>query len=203
VRRIRGCGEPTLSNQTLLELENHELQKAMYIAIELLAMLRRFHRDPRRNPQIRADITAVAQWTNFMTEQLEHIAIGTTHQRPDLVKLGGRLVCERCRKGARDNRDRISALEDSTSPPPVWKTQLEFLLARTKTVGMEIFAQECISYNLREFPNCLAKLTNALLRLQRYLVPFRAAETKIEVEHHSHTCAECGQMVELASEVGP
>ena len=191
-----------LIDPNLLELD-HELQKAMYVAIELLRMLRRFHRDPRQYPQIRADITAVAQWINFLTEQREYIAIAATEQRPDLVKLGGRLVCERCRKGARDNRDENSAQEDSTSPPPIWKTQLEFLLARTKTVGMEIFAQECASYNLRQFPTCLAKLTNALIRLQRYLVHMGAAETKIEVEHHSHTCAECGQTIELASDTVP
>jgi hypothetical protein len=73
----------------------------------------------------------VAQWINFLIDQREHIAIEITEQRPDLVKLGGRVVCERCRKGAKDNSSKTSGHEDS-APPPIWKTQLEFLLTFTK-----------------------------------------------------------------------
>ena len=200
MRRIGGCGEPTLSSQTSLELD-HELQKAMYVAIELLRMLGRFHRDPRRHLQIGADITAVAQWLSFLTAQREHMAIVTTEQRPDLVKLGGRLVCETCRKGARYNRDRTSAQEDSTSLPPIWKAQLEFLLACTKSVGMEVFAQDCALGISQQFPDCLANLTNTLLRMRRYLEPTDGGGLQIEVEHlDDRTCAECGQVVEPAAE---
>jgi hypothetical protein len=193
-RRTGGSGEPNiLSNQTGLDVD-HELQKAMYVAIEQLGMLRRFHRDPRQSPQIRADITAVAQWINFLFEQREHIVIEITEQRPDLVTLGGRVVCERCRKGARDNCSKTSGHEDS-APPPIWKAQLEFLLACTKRVGVELFERNCASYNLRKFPDCLAKLANALLRLRRYLSSMGAGETRIEVEYSSESCAECGQPI--------
>src|ERR1019366_6440559 len=193
-RRIGGPGEPDLlPNRTWLEID-HELQKAMYVAIEQLGMLWHLHHDPRQSPQIRADITAVAQWINFLIDQREHIAIEITEQRPDLVKLGGRVVCERCRKGAKDNSGKTSGHEDS-APPPIWKTQLEFLLACTKRVGVELFEQDCASYNLRKFPDCLTKLVSALLRQRRCLSSMGAEETSIEVEHSSNSCAECGQPI--------
>jgi len=190
-----------VSNRTWLEVD-HELQKAMYLAIELLKMLRRFHRDPRQSPPIRAEITAVAQWLNFLIEQREQIAVEPTEQRPDLVKLCGRVVCETCRKLAKDNRFTTSAEEDS-APSPIWKTQLEFLLACTQRVGTELFAQDCASYSLRRFPDCLAKLMNALLRQRRYLASTGGGETKIAVEHCSNACAECGQPIEPPSETVP
>src|ERR1022692_4806114 len=109
------------SNQTSSEVD-HELQKTMYVGIELLGMLRHFHHDPRQSSRIRADITAVAQWINFLINQREHIAIEMAKQKPDVVKLGGRIVCERCRKSSKDNRQ-ASAHKDS-APPPIWKTQL-------------------------------------------------------------------------------
>ena len=49
-----------LLDQTSSEID-HELQKAMYVGIELLGMLRHFHHDPRQSAQIRAEITEVAQ----------------------------------------------------------------------------------------------------------------------------------------------
>lgn len=153
------------SNQ--LEVD-HELQKAMYVAIEQLGMLRRLHHDPRQSPQIRAEITAVTRWINFLIDQREHIVIGIAELRPDVVNLGARFLCGRCRKSAKDNNGRPSGHDDS-APPPIWKTQLEFLLACTKKVGVELFEQDCASYDLRSFPDCLPKLTNALLRLRRYL----------------------------------
>jgi hypothetical protein len=192
-RRTGGFGEPSiLSNQTWLEVD-HQLQKAMYVTIEQLRMLRHFHHDPRQSPQIQADITAVAQWINFLIDQREHIAIEMTNQRPDLVKLGGRVVCESCRKGAKDNGSKTSGHEDS-APPPIWRTQLEFLLACTKRVGVELFEQDCASYNLK-FPACLAKLVSALLRQRRCLSSMAAGETRIEVKHCSDSCAECGQPI--------
>jgi hypothetical protein len=110
------------------------------------------------------------------------------------VKLGGRVVCERCRKGAKDNCGTTSGHEDS-APPPIWKTQLEFLLACTKRVGVELFEQDCASYNLRKSPDCLAKLVSALVRQRRCLSSIEAGETSIEVEHCSNSCAECGQPI--------
>ena len=188
-----GSGEPSiLSNQTRLEVD-HELQKAMYVAIEQLGMLRHFHHNPRHSRQIRADITAVAQWISFLIDQREHITIEITEQRPDLVKLGGRVVCESCRKGvAKDNYDNTSSYEHSALPP-IWKTQMEFLLVCTRRVGMELFEQDCTSYNLRKFPDCLAKLVSVLLRQRRDLSSLGARETRIEVAHSSSSCAECGQ----------
>ena len=194
-RRTGGSGEPSiLSTQTWFEVD-HELQKAMYVAIEQLGMLWRFRHDPRQSAQIRADITVVAQWINFLIDQREHIAIEITEQRPDLVKLGGRVVCERCRKGAKDNSSKTSGHEDS-APPPIWKTQLEFLLTFTKRVGVKLFEQDCASCNLRKFPNCLSKLAHALLRQRQYLSSMGAGETRIEVEHYSAGCAECGQPID-------
>src|ERR1022692_4267361 len=182
-----------LLDQTSSEID-HELQKAVYVGIELLGMLRHFHHDPRQSAQIRAEITAVAQWINFLIDQREHIAIEMINQRPDLVKLGGRVVCESCRKGAKNNGSKTSGHEDS-APPPIWRTQLEFLLACTKRVGVELFEQDCASYNLRKFPSCLAKLMSALLRQRRCLLSMGAGETGIEVKHRTKSCAERGQSI--------
>jgi hypothetical protein len=189
-----GSGEPSiLSNQPWLEVD-HKLQKAMYVAMEQLQMLWRFYHDPRHSSQIRADITAVARWINFLLDQRDHIAIEITRQKPDLVKLGGRLVCETCRKDAKDNCSN-SSHEDS-APAPIWKMQLEFLLACTERVGTEVFEQDCSSYSLRNFPDCLTKLLSALLRQRRCLISSMGArETGIEVDHGSNSCAECGQTI--------
>jgi len=194
-KRTGGSNEPRLlSNQTWREVDQ-ELQQALCIAIEQIGMLWRFHHDPRQSRQIRADITAVAQWIDFLFEQRECIAIEITGQRPDLVKLGARVVCEKCRKGAKDNSGKTSGYDNSAPPLPVWKTQLEFLLACTKRVGVELFEQNCVSSNLQQFPDCLAKLANALLRLRRHLSSMGAEETRIEVRHCSDSCAECGEPI--------
>ena len=182
-----------LLDQTSSEID-HELQKAVYVGIELLGMLRHFHHDPRQSAQIRAEITAVAHWINFLLDQREHIAIERDTQRPDLVKLGGRIVCERCRKSAKDSRN-ASAHKDS-APPPIWTTQLEFLLACTNKVGVELFEQECSSSSPREFPDCLAKLANTLQRQRRYLSSMGSGELRIEVDHYSDSCVECGQAID-------
>jgi len=184
------------SNQTWPDVD-HELQKAMYVGLELVGMLRHLPRDRRHSSQIQADITAVAHWINFLLAQREHIAIEIDTQRPDLVKLGGRIVCERCRKSVKDNRN-ASAHEDS-APPPIWKTQLEFLLACTYRVGVEIFEQECSSSSPRKFPDCLAKLASTLQRQRRYLASMGSGELRIEVEHHTDSCAECGLPINLVS----
>jgi hypothetical protein len=175
----------------------------MYVASELLKMLRCLHRDPRQSPQVRAEITAVAQWLNFLLEQHEQIAVEPTEQALDLVKLGGRLLCDACRQRAKDNRYPTGAQEDSASPSPIWKTQLEFLLACTKRVGRELFAQDCASYSLGKFPRCLAKLMNALLRQRRYLASTEGRKTNIVVEHCSNGCAQCGQPIEPPLETAP
>jgi hypothetical protein len=192
-REVKDSVNPSSwSNQPWSEVD-HELQKAMYIAMEQLGMLRHFHNDRRHSAQIRADITALAQWIDFLINQREHMAIEIATLRPDIVKLEGRIVCERCRKGAREN-PKTSGREDS-EPPPIWKTQLEFLLDCTKRVGVELFEQECVSYALRNFPDCLAKLTHTLLRQRRFLSSMGSGETTIEVRHCSGSCAECGQPI--------
>ena len=188
------------SDQTLFE-PDQELQKAMYVANELLKTLRHLHGDPRRNRQIRADITGIAQWLSFLFAQREHIAIGTIQQRPDLVKLCARLVCETCKKLAKDNCNKRSAPARLTPPPPIWKAQLQFLLTCTRSVGMEVFAKDCASSNSPQFLDCLENLTKVLLRMRRYLEPTDGGELQIEVEHlDDRTCAECGQVVEPAAE---
>lgn len=182
-----------LSNLTWLKVDC-DLQKAMYVAIELLGMLRRLYQDARQSPQIRADVTAVARWINFLIDQREDIATQISRQRPDLMKLEARVLCESCRNRRKDNRGNTSGHEDS-EPPPIWKTQLEFLLAGTKKVGVELFEQDCASYDLRKFPDGLAKLANALRRLQRYLSSMGAGEMRMGVEPFSDSCAECGQTI--------
>jgi hypothetical protein len=182
-----------LSTQTWREVDC-ELQKAIYVGIEQLGMLRHFHHDPRHSPQIRADITAVAQWITFLIGQRKQIAIENAEQRPDLVKLEGRVVCERCRNGPRDNVGQTSGHEDS-APPPLWKTQLEFLLSSAKRVGVELFEQECASCGLTKFPDCLAKLVSALLRLRRCLSSAGVEETRSAVDLSCSGCAVCGQPI--------
>src|ERR1035437_4190392 len=162
---------------------DHELQRALYVAIEQLGMLLRVRHDPRQSAQLRAEITAGAQWIDFLFDQREDIAISANERKPDLFKLGGRVVCESCREEAKANSGRTGGHSDS-APLPIWKTQVEFLVACTKRVGVELFEHDCASYNLRKFPECLAQLANALLRLRRCL-PSGAGEPRIEVKHCS------------------
>jgi hypothetical protein len=193
-RKVKDSVNPSnWSNQPWSEVD-HELQKAMYMAMEQLGMLRHLHIDRRHSPQIRADITALAQWIDFLINQREHMAIEIATLRPNVVKLEGRIVCERCRKGAKDN-PKTSGREHS-APLPIWKTQLEFLLACTHRVGAELFEQGCASSILKNFPDCLAKLSNTLRRQRRYLSSMGSGEMRIEVDHCSDTCAECGQMID-------
>ena len=173
---------------------DHELQKAMLVVIELLKMLRRPHHDARQASQIGADVTAVAQWIDFLLGQRANIAIEMRKQGTDLVKFGARMVCESCRKSPKVNSDNTSGQEDS-APPPIWSTQLTFLLACMKRVGLEMFQHDCASYTPRKFSTCLAKLAQTLLRLRRCLPATKAGEQRIEVKHSSHACAECGRPI--------
>src|SRR5438128_2325049 len=75
-----------------------KLQKANYIAGELLIALHRFHRDPRQYRCVRAEIIAIAYWMNFLLEECEQIVAQTAEQRPDLIKLISRVVCSQCRE---------------------------------------------------------------------------------------------------------
>ncbi len=171
----------------------------MYIATELLGMLRRLHHDPRQSPPIQADVTAVARWINFLMDQREQIAIEIAEPRSEAVKLGAPFLCERCMKCAKDNYGKTSGHDDS-APPPIWKTQLGFLLACTERVGVELFEQDCASYDLRKFPGCLAKLANALLRLRRYLSSMGEGKMRMGVEPLPDSCDECGQPINLPPE---
>jgi hypothetical protein len=182
-----------LSDLTWLKVD-FDLQKVMYVAIELLGMLRWLHHDARQSPQIRADITAVARWINFLMDQREHIACEIAEPRPEVAKLKGRFLCEKCMKCAKDNYGKTVGYEVS-APPPIWKTQLDFLLACTERVGVELFEQDCASCDLRKFPDCLAKLANAALRLRRYLSSMGAGEMRMGVEPFPDSCDECGQPI--------
>jgi CII-binding regulator of phage lambda lysogenization HflD len=175
-----------------------ELQKIMYVALELLRILRRSDRDPQQARQIQAEIIALARWMEFLTAQREHML--AVEQAPDLVKLSARPVCDRCRKRPQNNPGR-SAPRLGSAPAPIWKTQLGFLLACIQRVGLELLAKLCASDSLRNFQDCLARLMQPLLQLQHSLAGTEVAETSIEVEHSSHTgCALCGGPLELASE---
>jgi hypothetical protein len=188
--------DPVRTNIGSDQLEvDPELQKAMYVAIEQLGMLRCLHHDARQSPQIRADITAVARWINFLIDERKHVALEISERRSEGMKLGGRFLCESCVKRATDNYSKTSGQEVS-APPPIWKTQLEFLLVCTKRVGVELFEQDCASYNLRKFPDCLAKLANVLLRLHRYLSSMGAGEMRMGVEPIPDSCDECGQPID-------
>src|SRR5206468_12862013 len=61
---------------------SYMLQQADCLAGELLLMLRRFHRNPRHCRRVRAEIIAVAQWMNFLTEECEYIITETAERRP-------------------------------------------------------------------------------------------------------------------------
>jgi hypothetical protein len=198
-RRAAGSGGPrSLANQTLSEIDC-ELQKTMYRATELLKMLRRFHHDPPQSDRIRAEITAVAQWIEFLSAQRLH-TMATVEQRPDVVKFGARRVCNNCRKNAKDKRGSTGPKNDS-GPPPNWKRQRDFLLSCTQRVGMEVLAQQCASSNLQKFPDCLPTLMTVLLRQQQLLVGTGVAETRIEVNNCSEIgCAVCGGSLDSGSE---
>jgi hypothetical protein len=165
----------------------------MYVATEQLKMLWLLRRDRRASCQIRAEITAVSQWIAFLSQQREHV-IETGNQRPDVVRLGARIVCDACRNDAGDNRDQTSP-QNGLAQLPIWTKQLEFLLASTKRVGSELFVHACASYSLERFPECLTKLVNALLKQRQT----GAAETRSAVEHRSDTCGKCGKAMESSA----
>ena len=191
---IGGSSEPNLlSKRTWLQVD-HELQKALLVAIELVGMLRRFHRDPRQSTLIQREIAVVVHWVSFLIEQREHAAVEITEARPEVVKLSARVVCERCRTSTKDNLERASSHE-VPPPRPIWQTQLEFLLTCIRRVAVELFERDCATSHFERYPDCLGKLMNALLRQQRFLASMGAGQTKIEVQHSSDRCAECGQPI--------
>ena len=73
---------------------SYMLQQADCLAGELLLMLRRLHRNPRHCRQVRAEIVAVAQWMNFLTEECEYIITETAERRPDGVTLSWGVLCK-------------------------------------------------------------------------------------------------------------
>jgi len=70
-------------------------------------------------------------------------------------------------------------------------------------VALDLFEQGCGSSDLKNFPECLTKLTNALLRQQRHLAQIAAKEIKIAVKPGSAKCVECGQSVKQSAESVP
>jgi len=190
-----GAGELSLYSDV-----DRDLQKAMYVALERLKMLRRFYTDPLESARIQAEITAIAHWITHLSAQRQHLIIESSQQGATLVKLVRRRLCASCRNTTNNSRHRRSNLQGRSqaepAPSPIWETQLDFLLAGTRRVARELFAHDCASYNLGKFPRCLTLLMNSLLRLRRHLPPTRAGETKIEVEHFSDSCAECGRAIE-------
>jgi hypothetical protein len=182
---------------------SYMLQQAGYVAGELLLMLRRrFHRNPRHYRRVRAEIIAIAQWMNFLAEECEYIVTETAERRPDGVKLSWGVLCKGCREktaSATRRRGRTNAYEH-LKPNPSWGAQLDFLLTCTKRVALDLFELSCESSDLKKFPECLTKLTNALLRQQRHLAHIAAKETKIEVKCGSDKCEECGQSAEQSAE---
>jgi len=178
------------------------LQRANYIAGELLITLHHFHRDPRQHRQVRAEITAIAYWMNFFLEECEQIVAQTAEPRPDLIKLSSRVVCDRCKERLRSRRHNDGQTDghEDLAPDSVWEAQVRFLLARSNRVASYLFEQACCSSNLKKFPECLTKLTDALLRQQRHLEQIGAEETKLVVEARSGRCAKCGQALEGSPE---
>src|SRR5439155_25233573 len=165
---------------------SYMLQQADCLAWELLLMLRRFDCNPRHRRQVRAEIIAVAQWMNFLTEECEYIVTETAERRPDGVTLSWGVLCKRCREksaSATHRRGRTNAYEH-LQPNPSWRTQVEFLLTCIQRVALDLFEQGCGSSDLKNFPECLTKLTNA-------------------VKCGSSKCVECGQSVEQSAESVP
>ena len=56
-----GAGELSLFSDV-----DRNLQKAMYVALERLKMLRRFYTDPLESARIQAEITAIAHWITHL-----------------------------------------------------------------------------------------------------------------------------------------
>ena len=75
-----------MSHPALLELD-YELQKGVYVALELLRMLRRLHRNPRQLPYVTDGITTVAQWLNFLADQREQAWIRLSEHMRNLARL--------------------------------------------------------------------------------------------------------------------
>jgi hypothetical protein len=161
--------------------------------------VRRFQRDPRQYRWVRAEIIAIAYWMNFFLEECEQVVAQTAEQRPDLISLSARVVCNQCREklhSARRHNQR-QAEDKGLTPETVWEAQVESLLASTNRVAIDLFEQACCSSDPKKFPECLTKLRNAVLRQQRYLAQIGAKETKLSAESQSVTCAECGESISI------
>jgi hypothetical protein len=114
-----------------------QIQRGLYVAIELVGMLRFLHADPRFLPQIRADLLLMAQWLEFLLDGREQIVTKTT-ETPDLAILGARVICPACRTRAKNQSRLRNGEQYSSAPDLVWKGQLEFLVARTGAVRKEL-----------------------------------------------------------------
>src|SRR5437870_12584038 len=73
---------------------SYMLQQADCLAGELLLMLRRLHRNPRHCRRVRAEIVAVAQWMNFLTEECEYLVTEHAERGTGGVDLSREVRCK-------------------------------------------------------------------------------------------------------------
>jgi len=196
--KCRNQGIKSMAYETALQIDE-ELQRTMYLAAELVGMLRRVQNDIRQSCRIRKEIHAVAQHIEFLIQEHKYSTVGTAEQKPDLIKFGGRPLCNSCRARAIQSRRDTNPAETRAIPPPIWQRSFEFAFACTGVVASEFFGLDCAAYPLDKLPNCLLTLRSALWRLQQLLPPTGKGETKIQQENLSGSCAECGQALEVCS----
>lgn len=179
---------------------DHQMQKALYVVVELLGMLRRLDCDPRYSHQVEKAIDELSLGMDFLIKQCEHKDRGTLKQQPKSIKLGAQVVCEECKTSAMATGVLSASTAVLPSLPSTWGSQLEFLLTATQRVGFELFEQRCASSTPGRFPNCLVRLRNNLLRQQQYITPKEGREGETAVEYPTDSCAICGRPIAVAQE---
>jgi hypothetical protein len=176
---------------------DRELQKTMYLIIELLGMLRRCRRDRRHSCRIQKEISTVTERVEFLMPEQEYTIHGSVEQKPDLIKLGARPLCRECLVHTVERRRDREIAEPTIVPPPIWQRALEFALECTCVVASESF-RDYATGTLTNLPSCLSRLRSVLWRLQGLLPPVRAEETKLVVQSLPGKCGECGQAIEAS-----
>jgi len=177
---------------------DQELQRTMYIAVELLGTLKRCRRDLRQLAQIEKGILAVTDRLEYLIQGCEYTLVGRAAQTAGLYNLASRLRCPDCMQRAINSQRQSKPAETTVLPPPISQPALEFAIACTRSVANE-FLRSHGPGTPESFPLCLARLRSALRRLQE-LSPTTTQGAKLQVEKPSDNCADCGKPIE--AEVG-
>jgi hypothetical protein len=186
-----------LPEGSLAELDL-QIQKTAVLAGELVGMFRQLHSDWRHATGLHGEIEKVTLWLHFLTKEREHITGATKRERK--VNFKARVVCADC--GQHSRSEPSAECRNISDRLPPWGNQISTLLTRVRTVWMEVLEQSCASSTLRAFPNCLARLSGVLVRLDRYVASLGAAETELVTDAGSDVCAMCGAEVDAGSGPG-